>query len=557
MIQNVVAFFCGTGYYTYSDDSYQAIVSNVTDKNVTVLGYNGCQVLGGGLFAHGVEEFANTFIAALKEQDNYKKDEPIHINLVGHSRGVLSALLVIRKIQNDPKLSKICTVTGDFRDPVPGNFQVTAKLAGTTAIANQIRDLSDCEVVKKVYITLQEAPIIPLAFDAVIPKFHHSTLVEVETLPGFHDAQQRVRVAPGLDHKSLFSLGTAKTLSILASDGVPIKDSKNLAAQQIEAYEHLLAWSRTRYKEFGERTLHYGGKINANNTAKSTMNAINWRHANLKGILPKSVLYTSSHPHYNYRKSITERYCDLTQVLDRYQHKHPDTSALIDKIKNEASSFSFINLKELSRKYANLDSNINKSINYLYIERYFEDLESLLPKKPDSQLHQSINNLIMELKAELVVAIESGKTLEQIDRTSAASIAKNTVRLVEEFYSGKHNSDKIIQLAHDYVVENSRLGRQWSLGIQILAGALICVAAAVVGAVIGAAAGFGLGTALSGPGGLMASLIGAFVGAVVVSSSVSASLGLSAGIFTGKNFFTPSKIDKHVAELGKMMEHGI
>ncbi|MFA6302965.1 MAG: hypothetical protein WC627_07515 [Legionella sp.] len=557
MIQNVVAFFCGTGYYTHSDDSYKAIVSNVTGKNVTVLGYNGCQVLGGGLFAHGVEEFADTFLADLKEQENYKKNEPIHINLVGHSRGVLSALLVIRKIQNDPKLSKICTVTGDFRDPVPGNFQVTAKLAGTTAIANQIRDLSDCEVVKKIYITLQEAPIIPLAFDAVIPKFHHATLVEVETLPGFHDAQQRTRLAPVLDHKSLFSLGTSKSLFILASDGVPIKDNQGLVARQIEAYEQLLAWSRTRYKDFGERTLHYGGHINANNTAKSTVNAINWRHANLKGILPKSVLYTSSHPHYNYRKSITERYCDLTLVLDRYQHKHPDKSALIHTIKNEAASFTFINLKELSKKYAHLDSSINKAINYLYTERYFDGLESLLPNQSDAHLHQSINNLIMELKAELVVEIESGKTLEQIDRSSAACIAKNTVTLINEFYSGKHNSDKIIQLAHDYVVENSRLGRQWSLGVQILVGALICVAAAVVGAVIGAAAGFGLGTALSGPGGLMASLIGAFVGAVVVSSSVSASLGLTAGIFTGKNFFTPSKIDKHVAELGSLINHGI
>lgn len=107
MSKKIIGFFCGTGYDVNGenpDASLATIRSSITE-DTTLLAYDGCQVHGGGAFAYGVEEQADAFIKNLKEQlQDRSEHEEIQLNLVAHSRGCLSALIAIKKIQADPLL---------------------------------------------------------------------------------------------------------------------------------------------------------------------------------------------------------------------------------------------------------------------------------------------------------------------------------------------------------------------------------------------------------------------------------------------------------------------
>ena len=115
MTKHIVSFFCGTGYTLSSDDSYQSISQEIFSSNTILMGFDGCQVHGGGIFAYGVEEQADAFIQNLKIQNT---NEKMIINLIAHSRGCLSALMAIKKIQADPQLKDKVSITVDLRDPV-------------------------------------------------------------------------------------------------------------------------------------------------------------------------------------------------------------------------------------------------------------------------------------------------------------------------------------------------------------------------------------------------------------------------------------------------------
>lgn len=563
MTQKIIGFFCGTGYLTNTDKSLAAIRRAVEQPH-TLLAYDGCQVHGGGLFSYGVEEHADAFIADLKQNlDPHETD--YQINLVAHSRGVLSALLVIKKIQADPELRNKVKITADFRDPVPGNFQITTKIAGELASANQLHDLTDCDIVKKVSITLQEKPIIPLAFDALVPKFHHAAQVEIETLPGYHDVQQRERQTPdGYEHPALSYLGNAKTLSILQTDGFTISPAftreRSLEEQQILAYTLLTRWAKEDRKlPFEERDLHFGGQIIANNHGKAELDVINWRHAQLAGITPTHVLYGTTQPDYNYKKSLLEHACDVMQTLDNFAANNPENMELVTDLRDltKAVSKEQISVKEYKLRCNNYlndasvtDASINKAINYLCMMNHFKTFDKAMEDFIDSDdsLFEPLHELKVRLLEELTVDIESGKTIDQIDQCNAIKIASNTATYLTNVCRNAKTPEEIIQLSENYANDNIRLGRNWHLGSKIITGAILAVAAAVVGCVIGAAMGFGIGFACglaTGPAALISACVGAFVGGLT---------GASVGIYGANHFFKASPVEKQIQTISSLME---
>lgn len=582
MTKNVIGYFCGTGYDindTNPDAGFASIQSALTD-DTTLLGYDGCQIHGGGVFAYGVEEQADAFIKDLKDKlEGSSENEDIQVNLVAHSRGCLSALLAIKKIQADPFLKNRVKVTADLRDPVPGNFQITTAFVGNLASANQLVDLSDCDIVKKVYITLQEKPILPIAFDALVSIFPPNTDVEIETLPGYHDVQQRHWSAPGFDHYMLLQLGNAKTLSILRDDGHQLADGiesfMTLEEQQLRAYDSLVAWAKQREAPFEERDLHFGGRLVANNDAKGELNVINWRHAQLKEIAPKHVLYGTTQPHYNHRKSPLEYYCDLTQSLDKYLVKYPEQKELVDTLKNCSSQF--LDGTLLLQDYKNHcqdalqaasvnDSNIIKAINYMCLPAYFEELDKTISAHviPESLLYENLRKLRQELAIELATEIESGKTMKQIQQSNAIKVATNTKGFVESLYTGTLSPEQMVEKANQYASDNIRLGRNWSLGSKAIVGALVCVAAAAVGCIIGAAIGLGIGFAcgaITGPGSLITAIVGAFIGgfkgAMIGATASGAVVGLGIGAYAANVFFKPSPSEKQVQALANTVKEQI
>lgn len=570
MTKNVIGFFCGTGYTLGKDQSY----AHIRDANLfdTLLGYDGCQVHGGGLFAHGVEEQADAFINDLKEQLEGNTDA-IQINLVAHSRGVLSALLAIKKIQADPALKNRVSITADFRDPVPGNFQLTAEVAGNLAIANQVMDLTDCDVVKKVYITLQEKPILPIAFDSLVPKFHSEALIEIEVLPGYHDVQQRRGILPWAEHAALLKLGNAKTLEILREDGCElnpgVERDGTLRKKQLDAYNELVLWAKERKNSFGERDLHFGGKIVANNAARKEFNetsaVINWRHARLKGLTPDHVLYGVTQPHYNHRKTQLEHYCDLSQTLDKYLAKHPNKKSLVAELKQTSTFFleERISLEDYKSRCQDLlkaadvkNKNINKSINYMCMTGYFKELDLTISALvlPGNPLYENLKKLNQVLAVELSAEIASGKNIDQLPHQSNAfKIAANTKSFIESIYSGKLTPEEIVKAAEQYANDNMRLGRNWSSGSKVIIGALICTAAAVIGCIVGAAIGLGIGFAcgaITGPGAMITAIVGAFIGsfqgAMIAAAAAGAAVGVGVGAYKTHQFFKPSPNEPQV-----------
>lgn len=554
MTQKIIGFFCGTGFETYRDASLISIVANLHTQH-EILAYNGCHVHGGGLFSYGVEEQADAFIADLKQE--LKPDETCYqINLVAHSRGVLSALLAIKKIQADPELRDKITITADFHDPVPGNFQITSKLGIEQASVNQLRDLSDCDIVKKAFITLQEEPILPIAFDMLIPRFHHDTTVEIETIPGYHDVQHRLDLAPNIDHYEMFSLGFGKTFSILEEDGFTIDPELHHTQIQIRAYDNLVEWARTKPMPFGERDIHFGGQIIANNEAKAKIDVINWRHAKLKGISPNHVLYGTTHPDYNYRKGLLEHACNVLIALDRFENNTaaPNHDELIESLREKTKAVSKgkmsvndykTSCQQLLQSAAVTDKDLHKAINYLCMMEYFKVFNQKMDDHiSDDALLKPLHTLKINIIEELTAEIESGKTVNQLDGSNAIKIINNTAQYLDDICSNAKTFDQIIDLSEQYAKENIRLGRNWHLGSKIIVGAIIALAATVIGCAAGAAAGFGIGFAygsISGPGALITACIAAFIGGLA-----GAIAGASAGIYGANHFFKPSPVENQI-----------
>lgn len=335
MNKSVIVFFCGTLYETSTDASFQYIKNSI-DEGTTLKGYNGCHRFGGGLFSYGIEEQADSCFNDLKK---HPYSDKIQLNIIAHSRGALSAFILIKKIQSDLDLKNKIEITADLRDPVPGNLHLTTKLFGNLVSANLYHDLSTCSVLKQVFITLQEKPFFSLAFDALVPKFHIKTAIEIEVLPGCHDAQQRNWLVPGIDHPSLIQLGNYKSLSILKNDGHQLSasfDKINLKSMQIKAYTQMIDWVKNRKLSFCERKLHLTGQTIANNAVQSDLEVINWRHASLKKQMPNYVLFGITHPNYNKCKNNLEYYCDLTIAVDKFFQTNTEYLTKKEKIKKKA-----------------------------------------------------------------------------------------------------------------------------------------------------------------------------------------------------------------------------
>lgn len=565
MARHVIGFFCGTGYTTTTDKSYQLIGASVA-KHSTVFGYDGCQVLGGGLFAYGVEEQADAFVADLKQKVFGNK---INAHMIAHSRGCFSALLAIQKIQQDPELKDKVNFSLDLRDPVPGNFQLTTKVTGNWVLANQMRDLSACERIKKVSVTLQEKALFPLAFDALLPKFHPDTQVEVEVLPGFHDVQQRVDHDRRAETDQLFVLGHLKALSLLQENGHRLAtalDQTALLQQQVQAYDAMVPWVKGRVEEFTERDLHFSGKTLFNRAAKQEIEVINWRHAQLKQLVPTHVLCGMVQHDYNRRKTDFDHYCNLMMSLDTYSASHSQHQNLIDKIRILAKNYldgsisvvRFADECDKQLKLASVTSKaLNQSINLLCLNGYFAKLTSVMKQHVPAKniLRDQLNTLLLALYQEISFDIDNGASIRHIAQSRVHPLIHDTAFFIEGLYEDPLNTERAVSAAEVYIRDHVKLARNWHLGFKIIAGLTLCVAAAALccafGVAIGACAGIALGMYLGIP--VMESVFLAVLGAFCYTPAVGIA-GLVTGIASSIHFFAPSKLEQQVQELGRIVK---
>jgi hypothetical protein len=156
--------------------------------NTTVHSYSGCDYYATsplkGVFAYGVEHPANDLYQKIIDQA--KTNDKINVHLVGHSRGCMSIIQLVQKINADPALKAKVNFVLDLRDPVPGNLLNTANLKTNHFIAEQLKILKQASNVKlNVTISMQEP--LAMAFSAMIPE---GVETQAEPLPIGHAGQE-------------------------------------------------------------------------------------------------------------------------------------------------------------------------------------------------------------------------------------------------------------------------------------------------------------------------------------------------------------------------------
>jgi hypothetical protein len=572
MTKIIIGFFCGTDYIRKNDKLYESLRSNVNVSKTTLLAYDGCQSHG-GLFAIGIQSQADAFITDLKKEiESLEHTENIQINFIAHSHGCFSALLAIKKIQVDPELKDRVRITVDLHELVPRNFRWSTAIGGNLMTANMVHDLSDCGLVKHAHLTLHEKGLGSAGWDAFIPKFHADTRVEVEALPGWYDVQHNGHIRPEVEHHALFQLGAAKTMAILEADGHDVgSDGDTLRRQQIDAYKDILLWVKNRAIPFGERNLHYGGHLIANNTEKETLEVINWRHAQLTAAVPEHVLYGVTHSYYNYKKTDLEHYCNFTLILDTYlaTHPHPEHGVLVQELKDCAQTYIadghsgldifYTGCQKLLNKAAVHDKQLYLAINSLCVNGYLLGLCKVLDGTPaNDALHDNLLVLASVLKEELNFEIGLGKNIVLIQNSEALKVAKNTVAFLSAIYAPNVSTDSILIAAADYVKANMACGRHWSVGNKVLASLVFGLAAAVVGCMAGAVIGLGIGLAagtITGSGTFITTLVSAFLGcfqgAMITASVVGTAAGFAGGGMAAYGFFALSAREIQVQKLAE------
>lgn len=230
----------------------------------------------GGLTAHGTGDIADEFIADLNAKIN-DYDGIVKINLIGDSRGAISALKVVKRIQKDPKLANRVEIVLDLKDPVPGNSSLGIMLGTADTASEKVCDLSDCTIVKSAHVTLATKKnsgtkqILNSFFKAIIPRFHPETKMELDVLPIAHNGQEHSK-----DIRYAYNLGLAKSKQL-------ILEHKGTFSQEV--MEDLKATQRTSYSFLNEpphlkkvssgKPIHYGGKVVL---AKAPKYYLNTRH---------------------------------------------------------------------------------------------------------------------------------------------------------------------------------------------------------------------------------------------------------------------------------------
>ncbi|OAJ33992.1 hypothetical protein [Piscirickettsia salmonis] len=300
MTRHIAAFFCGTGYTQASDASFQLLKSN-RPAFVELHGYDGCDSQGkflnlGGLNANGTGEPADDFVEKLRVAMRASEGERLKVNLIAHSRGCLSALKAVQRIQADPELRDCVDIVLDLREPVPGNLELGVKVGRKSlgTVTHKVSDLSQCDVVEKVYISLSEKVgkhRNKSGFNSLIPRFYPETDVEVEVLPTWHDAQEQwnglvphkdrgrwgaYEVHPMdssiIERESLgvLTLGVCKSEQII-HEGIDLAKLRIDPAEHEEKIDRLKEMQLRCYRELKRgvkaprlekaRDTHFGGKV--------------------------------------------------------------------------------------------------------------------------------------------------------------------------------------------------------------------------------------------------------------------------------------------------------
>lgn len=191
------AYFSGSGF-EIKDTNFMAsqfYKASISAENQINFGFDGCAIaykLGGMLWGTGLDEQCQKVIGKIETE--LKAGHEITLNVYGHSRGAIAALLLAKQLgQVDPSLLEINLA---LLDPVPGNLITTSTLDFLDiSLANKVMDLSDCKPLKNV---LALYPYLALAdymcHAPLFPTYPRSANIDEDVTFGSHSQAEYIEI---------------------------------------------------------------------------------------------------------------------------------------------------------------------------------------------------------------------------------------------------------------------------------------------------------------------------------------------------------------------------
>jgi hypothetical protein len=203
MIQETISiFFNGTAHSDTPESETNVLVYSLANllhrqlinKKMSLLfpGVGTIHPIRGTLFGTGMSEQIQTALVFILGK--IKPEHHLVINLFGHSRGAISALILTQKLAKiDPKQLSIHLM---MHDPIPGNLISASKIDTLKlTLANQAMNLKHCKNLKKVLTLYPNCPFkgynpLALAHAPLFPSYPDESMVHEEIIPGTHSESQ-------------------------------------------------------------------------------------------------------------------------------------------------------------------------------------------------------------------------------------------------------------------------------------------------------------------------------------------------------------------------------
>lgn len=193
MHKTISVFFSGTGHEITNPNMLATLLKNKiqTSDNQLVMGFNGCGIdygARGSFFGAGLDKQCQQVIEALALE--IKQGNTITLNVYGHSRGGIAALMLAKELSNvDPNL---LTINLALLDPVPGNLITTSTLDPfEISLTNKTMDLRACKPLQQVLALYPHSPLPDIAGHAPLFCLYPAhTMVEEEAVAGCHARAQ-------------------------------------------------------------------------------------------------------------------------------------------------------------------------------------------------------------------------------------------------------------------------------------------------------------------------------------------------------------------------------
>ncbi|WP_133128963.1 hypothetical protein [Legionella nagasakiensis] len=195
MNKTISVYFSGTGFSIDDDRFLAASLLDRTEESESQIkmGFNGCGVdygFNGTIFGSGLDEQCEKVIDRIIQEIN--AGHQITLNVYGHSRGGIAALLLAKQLGNidQDKLA----INLALLDPVPGNFITTSNIDPfKISLANKTMDLSDCKPLRKVLALYPHIPLPAIACHApLLVSYPQETEVEEEVVNGCHAQAEQI-----------------------------------------------------------------------------------------------------------------------------------------------------------------------------------------------------------------------------------------------------------------------------------------------------------------------------------------------------------------------------